>query len=90
MTTPVRGYLRDTRTGPGLRRLSLYFDKRHRSTIPVGKKEEIVLDLGAGVTWSGTMNSVNPTNDPYVHDRLSSSSGRQCSCTEVFDNLGLV
>jgi hypothetical protein len=88
MVIPIRGYLRDTRTRPDARRLSLYFDKKHRSTIPMGKKEPVVLDLD-GTLWSGTMNSVSPNNDPYVHDRLTSSRGGQCSCTEAFDKLGL-
>jgi len=33
----IRGYLRNTRTTPTSRRLSPYFDKKHRSTIPLGK-----------------------------------------------------
>src|SRR5438105_921463 len=85
----IRGYLRNTRTTPTSRRLSLYVDKKHRSTIPLGRKEPIVLDLGQGSPWQGTMNSASPNNDPYLHDWLTSGRGGRYSCTDVFDNLGL-
>ena len=84
----IRGYLRNTRTTPSSRRLSLYFDKKHRSTIPLGKKESIVLDLGQGSPWHGTMNSISPNNEPYVHDSLTRGTGEH-SCTDVFDKMGL-
>ena len=84
----ITGYLRNTRTDPSSRRLSLYFDERHRPIIPSGKEEPIVLDLGQGSLWDATMNSVSPTNEPYVHDGLMGGRGRS-SCMEVFDNLGL-
>src|SRR5437764_1185407 len=85
----IRGYLRNTRTRPDVRRLTLYFDKKHRSAIPLGKKEPIVLELGSGPSWRGTMNSTSPNNHPYVHDSLARAGTRECSCTEVFESLGL-
>jgi len=88
MASFIRGYLLETGTKPN-HRLSLYFDKKHRSAIPLGTKEIIELDLGQGITWQGTMNSMNASNPPYVHDWLTSSrSGRQ-RCTDVFHNHGL-
>jgi hypothetical protein len=84
----IRGFLRNTRMTPNSRRLSLYFDKKHRPIIPRGKKEPIVLDLGQGSPWHGTMNSVSPNNEPYVHDWLTRGAGKH-NCTEVFDNMGV-
>lgn len=84
----IDGYILDIQPKQVRPTLALYFRKRHRPSLPSGSRVEIMLDLD-GVCWHGTMNSTNPTNDPYVHNSLSRSDGFACPCTEVFLGLGL-
>jgi hypothetical protein len=84
--TKIRGYLRNTRLSPSSFRLSLYFVED--SALPQGNCEAIVLDFD-GVRWSGTLNSTNSSNKPYVHDWLTRDDGTSRKCTDVFTEQGL-
>lgn len=84
----IKGYLRDIQPNQALPTLELYFDTKARSSLPRGKCVAIILEL-KGARWSGTMNSANNTNPPYVHTNLTLSDGTRHSCTEVFVELGL-
>jgi hypothetical protein len=84
----ITGYVRDTQPSQPRPTLELYFDAKHRSALPRGDREAIVLDLD-GVRWHATMNSRNITNPPYVHTWLTGADRTRCTCTEVFLKLGL-
>jgi hypothetical protein len=85
----IRGQLRDIQPNQARPTLELYFGPKERSSLPRGECVPIVLELG-GSRWSGTMNSANSTNPPYVHTNLTLGDGTRRSCTEVFLELGLV
>jgi len=81
----VKGYVRDREPNKKEPSLELYFD--FNSALPQGDREPIVLDL-YGTCWEGTINSVNPTNRPFVHTFLTRGSTRT-RCNEEFLKLGL-
>jgi hypothetical protein len=84
----IRGYLLDIQPNQPRSTLALYFDAKHRSALPRGDHETIVLDL-EGARWRATMNSANANNAPYVHNSLIRDDGTRCACTDVFQRLGL-
>jgi hypothetical protein len=84
----IRGYLLDIQPRQARPTLALYFDAKHRSALPRGEREAIVLDIEE-VRWHTTVNSTNGNNAPYVHNRLTRDDGTSRACTEVFMELGL-
>ena len=84
----IQGFLRDLQPKQARPTLELYFDAKDRSSFPRGDRVPIVLELG-GTCLSGTMNSANSNNPPYVHTNLTLGDGTRRSCTEVFLGLGL-
>jgi hypothetical protein len=81
----IKGYVRDREPNKKQPVLELYF--KDRSALPQGNREPIELDL-SGVCWQGTINSTNPTNDPFVHTFFTRGPNRT-HCNEVLLNLGL-
>lgn len=81
----IKGYVRDREPNKKQPALELYFNDR--SALPKGDREPIVLDLN-GVCWHGTINSINPTNPPFVHTFLTRGVTKT-RCNEVLLNLGL-
>src|SRR4051794_40588922 len=84
----ITGYVRDIQPNLPRPTLELFFDAKHRSALPHGDREPIVLDLD-GVRWHATVNSKNITNPPYVHTWLTRDDRTRCTCTEVFLKLDL-
>jgi hypothetical protein len=85
----IQGYLRDIQPRQPRPTLELYFGAKDRSSLPHGERVPIVLELG-GSRWSGTVNSANSTNPPYVHTNLTLGDGTRRSSTEVFLESGLI
>ena len=84
----IQGFLHDIQPRQARPTLELYFDTKDRSSFPRGERVPIVLEL-EGICLSGTMNSANSNNPPYVHTNLTLSNGTRRSCTELFLGLGL-
>src|SRR5262245_41068864 len=84
----IRGYVLDIQPNQPHPSLALYFGKEHRPLLPQGKRESIVLEFGQR-RWHVTLNSVNPTNDPYVHTTFLGEHGTASNSTDVLLGLGL-